>query len=103
MNLDYADESLAIAYQWVRGEDARDATYGVRLLEEMQEGMAAYARSRGARLVGDLDFDFPSPSSLPRPVRRETLRAMLSGERRPWHGPGLVLVRAWQDTEPVTG
>lgn len=100
---DYTDDSLAISYQWIRGKDAQDAMLGVRVLEEMREGMAAYARSCGARLVGDLDFDFPAPSSLPRSVRRETLRALLSGERRPWRWPGLVLVRAWQDTEPVTG
>lgn len=99
---DYSDESLAIGYQWIRGKAGHDATFGAEVLEEMQQGLAAYARERGAQLVGDLAFDFPNPSSLPPAVRRETRRAMLSEERRPWRWPGLVLVRAWQDTVPVT-
>ncbi|MER0476835.1 hypothetical protein ABR737_00430 [Streptomyces sp. Edi2] len=99
---DYADDSLAIAYQWMRGKDAQDPAVGRTVLGEMQQGMAVYARSRGARLVGDLEFDFPTPSLLPRPVQREVLRAVLSGEWRPWRWPGMVLVRAWQDSEPVT-
>ncbi|MFJ5952587.1 hypothetical protein [Streptomyces noursei] len=98
----YADDSLAISYQWMRGKDAQDPAAGRTVLQEMQQGMAVYARSRGARLVGDLVFDFPGPWSLPRRVQREVLRAMLSGEWRPWQWPGMVLVRAWQDTEPTT-
>lgn len=68
---DYSDESLAIGYQRARGKDTQHAMVAAQILEEMRGRLAAYARSRNARLVGDLDFDFPNAASLPRQVRRE--------------------------------
>ncbi|MYS33441.1 hypothetical protein K388_06666 [Streptomyces sp. KhCrAH-43] len=98
---DYADTSLGFVYTWIRHADGRDAAYGARLLEQMAEALEEYARARGARLIGHPQFDFPAPTSLPRPIQREVRRALLAQERRPWHWPGLTLVRIWQDTEPA--
>jgi hypothetical protein len=98
---DYADPSLGFVYTWIRHADGRDAAYGARLLEQMAGALEEYARARGARLIGRPQFDFPAPTSLPRPIRREVRRALLALERRPWRWPGLTVVRVWQDTEPA--
>lgn len=96
---DYEDASLGFVYTWIRAKDGRDPTFGVRLVEQMAGALEEYAHARGARLTGQPQFDFPSPSSMPRHVQSEVRRAMLAFERRPWCWPGLTLVRIWQDTE----
>ncbi|MFE1781571.1 hypothetical protein ACFW9F_03005 [Streptomyces sp. NPDC059506] len=81
--LDYADTSPGFISTWIRHADGRDARFGAHLMEQLAGALEKYARTRGARLIGQPQLDFPAPTSLPRPVQREVRRAMFAIERRP--------------------
>ncbi|WP_372412781.1 hypothetical protein [Streptomyces luteireticuli] len=98
---DYTDESLGIVYTWIRRRDGKDPRFGIQLVNQMATALDTYAQERGARLIGQPDFDFPDPNTLPREVRHEVARILAREEPRWWRRPFRVLVRVWQDTEPA--
>lgn len=98
---DYTDESLAFGYLWFRHTDGKDAAFGRQLIAAAAGGLEEYAAERGSHLIGQPEYDFPSPLRLPRHVRQGVRRTLLAQERRPWRWPGMTLVRVWQDTAPV--
>ncbi|MFF1733732.1 hypothetical protein [Streptomyces sp. NPDC058247] len=97
---DYGDLSnTAVAYRWVPRNEGQVPENRQVFLTELAAVLAAHAAERGARLVGEMAVDFPEFRELPRFVRRGLLRAMWRQERW-WRFGDLVLVRAWQHTEP---
>ncbi|MFE9406851.1 hypothetical protein ACFYNY_34650 [Streptomyces sp. NPDC006530] len=97
---DYGDLSnTAVAYRWVPRKEGQAPENRQVFLTELATVLAAHAAERGARLVGKMAVDFPEFRKLPRFVRRGLLRAMWRQERW-WRFGDLVLVRAWQHTEP---
>lgn len=99
---DYANESLVFIYRWIRRSEGKDPAFGAQILEQMAAGLEEYAEQHEVRLVGEPDFDFPDPNGLPAHVQ-ESLRPLLAAqESSVWRRFfGMVLVRAWQDTEPL--
>ncbi|QNS09443.1 hypothetical protein [Streptomyces xanthii] len=97
---DYNDLSdTAVAYRWVPRDEGRENRPAI--LAEFATGLEEYAAEQGARLVGAMTVDFPRLRDLPKDVRRSILRTMWLQERRWWRWGDLVLVRAWQHTEPA--
>ncbi|MYW05434.1 hypothetical protein [Streptomyces sp. SID3343] len=62
------------------------------------------AHEQGLVLLGAMEYEFvfDPGGDLSRSVRHEVLRMRRRQERRPWRRRRMVLVRAWQSTEPVT-
>ncbi|MEU5900205.1 hypothetical protein [Streptomyces venezuelae] len=100
---DYDDLSnMAIAYRWVPREQGREPGSQPVILGELAAALELRATEQGARLVGQMAADFPEYRALPKEVRRALLRTLQRQEPRWWRRGSLVLVRAWQHTEPAT-